>query len=151
MLNNDAMPPAPQPVITYSVNDPAVVRFVAEQTGASDFTAGAALGVHRYGQVQGGFVYDNFTRRNIFMHVAGIGRHWLTRRLLWMAFDYPFNQLRLERVTGMIAAGNAAALRFAAKLGFTEEGRLRRAAPDGSDIICLVLWAQQCAWHKRKV
>jgi RimJ/RimL family protein N-acetyltransferase len=136
--------------ITYSVNDPAVVRYVARQTGADDFTAHAALGVHKDGRIIGGVVYDGYTGQNIFMHVAGEGRRWLTRQFLWMAFDYPFNQLNLQRVSGLVPATNAAALRFDGHLGFREEGRMKCAARDGSDLLCLVLWRKDCQYHLKK-
>lgn len=110
------------PSIQYSINNPAVVRFVARHAGADDFTANAALGMHKDGQIIAGVVFDNYTGRNIFMHVAGIGRHWLTREFLWMGFDYPFNQLGLERVSGLVTETNTAAMTFDKHLGLARRG-----------------------------
>lgn len=137
------------PPVAYAVNDPAVVRYVARATGADDFTAHSSIGIYRHGRVAGGWVFDGYTGKNICLHVAGEGKRWLTPWLKWACFDYVFNQLGLERCSGMIAASNADALKFGAKLGFVEEARLKRAARDGSDLICLVLWREQTDLHTK--
>lgn len=149
MLPLDAILQTAPPVVAYTVNDPAVVAFVARATGADDFTAHSSLGIYRHGRVTGGWVFDGYTGHNICLHVAGNGKRWLTPKLRLMVFDYIFNQLGLERCSGMIAASNAAALEFGRKLGFREEARLKGAARDGSDLICLVLWRKDTDLHTK--
>jgi len=45
--------------------------------------------------------------------------------------DYPFNQLKVERVTGPIPAINFKARNFAERLGFKVEHVLKDFCPDG--------------------
>jgi hypothetical protein len=82
---------------------------------------------------------------NVSMHVASDGsRRWMTRNFLSAVFLYPFEQLKVLRITGIVQAANTRALRFDRKLGFKIEGRLRRGAPDGSDVIVLGMLRSEC-------
>lgn len=90
-------------------------------------------------------IYTDFTDRNLCMHIASDGtRRWMTRAFLFASFSYPFEQLGVARVTGLVAASNPAALRFDLHLGFRIEGRLRTASPDGSDLLVLGMLRQEC-------
>ena len=80
------------------------------------------------------------------MHIASDGsRNWLSRDFLAAMFAYPFVQLRLHRVTGLIAASNADSLRFARHIGFRDEGVMREGAPDG-DMMVLGMLRRECRW-----
>lgn len=105
-----------------------VVDWVSARTrGAYGVSRG--IGLSRNGELIAGIVYADFNGRNVFMHHAIDGR--LTRHYLWMAFDYPFNQLKVERVTGMIPSSNLKAIKFAEHVGFVFETVLRDAHPTG--------------------
>lgn len=106
-----------------------------------------AMGVEEDGELIAGIAYDTFTGRNIFMHVAALpGKNWVTRELLWHAFNYPFNVAGVERITGPVRETNLAAVRFDTHLGFVEECRLRGAEQDGSDTIMFVMWKNDCRY-----
>ena len=96
------------------------------------------------GELVAGVVIEGVTATNAFMHVAFAGRYALKRGLLWATFDYVFNQLGLERVTGMVEAGNTEALRFDQHLGFEPEFVIPRGA--GGDVVQLVMWRDRCRW-----
>lgn len=82
-------------------------------------------------------LYDNFSEADCNIHIASDGtRHWLSRQYLNMSFYYPFVQWNLRRVTGLVPAKNADALRFDLHLGFEREGYLKHALPD-DDLIVL--------------
>lgn len=99
------------------------------------------------GELVAGVVVEGMTSTNAFMHVAFAGRYALKRGLLWATFDYVFNQLGLERVTGLVDAGNAEALRFDRHLGFEPEFVIPRG--NGGDVVQLVMWRDRCRWIKR--
>ncbi len=98
-------------------------------------------------------VFDGFSVCDCNMHIAsnGSGR-WLTRKFLIASFAYPFIQLKLRRVTGLVPAKNEAALKFDLHLGFEFEGRCKNALPD-DDIIILGLLRENCKYihpnHRR--
>lgn len=96
-------------------------------------------------RITAGVLYVESNGANVFMHVAGEGKHWLTRKFLWICFDYPFNQLKLRRVTGVVPSSNLAARRFDEHLGFRLEAALKDAHPDG-DLLVYSMTREQCRW-----
>jgi hypothetical protein len=101
-------------------------------------------------RLRAGVVYDGYNGASIQMHVAAEGKHWLNREFLWYAFHYPFEQLKVRAVIGVVPSNNAKALRFDLHLGFKEEARLRDTHPDG-DLIILVMRRADCRFLERKV
>ncbi len=101
------------------------------------------------GNVLGGVIYEGFTGGCIFMHQAGFHKRWLGGNMLWIVFDYPFNQLRVNKVAGTINSKNKELLDFNMRLGFKEEARIRGAYPDG-DLLVLTMPREECRWLKLK-
>lgn len=104
-----------------------------------------AIGLRRDGELVAGAVYEGFNGRNIWVHLAGLpGRSWLNRGFLQAGFRYPFDMCGVDRLSGYVNASNADARRFDEHVGFTEEARLKGAAPDGGDVILYVMWRKDC-------
>lgn len=92
-------------------------------------------------------VLNNITVSNASMHVAIEDGARLTRTMVRACFDYPFNQLGLERLTGHVEADNEAALRFDRHLGFEEEFVIPKG--NGGDVVQMVMWRDRCRWIER--
>lgn len=93
-------------------------------------------------------VFSAYTGTNIDMHIAA--RHksnWLSRRYFNAAFELPFMVLEVPRVTGLIRAENLNAQHFVARLGFQYEGRMRKAFPDGGDLVLYGLLREEYLKH----
>src|SRR5690606_5638427 len=75
-------------------------------------------------ELLGGVIYQNYTGSSIACHVAGFVDHWINRDLLWVCFDYPFNQLGCKYIFGQVPSYNSKALDFDTKLGFKEVTRI---------------------------
>lgn len=103
----------------------------------------AAIGIEEDGNLIAGFLYDNYNGANICLHVASIAPGWITRKLISIVFDYPFNQLKVNRVTGLIGEKNVKAIDFANNLGAKLETRLKDAHEDG-DLLVYVLFKEDC-------
>lgn len=89
-------------------------------------------------------VFDGFSQCDCNMHIASDGTgNWLTKEFLCRSFAYPFIQLGLRRVTGLVPAKNENAVRFDIHLGFEYEGKCRNALPD-DDIIVLGMLREDC-------
>jgi RimJ/RimL family protein N-acetyltransferase len=99
------------------------------------------------GELMGGVVYQRYTHSSILMHVAAFMPNWLCRDFLWLAFHYPFVQLGVGRVFGLVHEKNDVALAFDRKLGFEIETRIKKVYPDGDQIV-LVMEREQCRWLK---
>lgn len=109
--------------------------------------ASSAIGSVRGGVLVGGVTYErNYHEGSIVMHVGGVGKYWCTRDFLHFAFDYPFNQLKVNKVLGFVPSDNLAAIRFDEHIGFQKEHTIEGAGRNGSDLIVYSMTLAQCRW-----
>lgn len=135
-------------LVTVVFDDPeGCLTWAAKRIGIRQFREDArAIGWQRGGAIIAVVAWDTFSPGTCCMHIASDGSGpWLTRPFLSAMFAYPFVQLRLRRVTGLIAASNRASLRFARHIGFHDEGLMREEAPDG-DMVVLGMLRRECRW-----
>jgi RimJ/RimL family protein N-acetyltransferase len=93
-------------------------------------------------------VFSAYTGTNIDMHIAARPKsHWLSRSFFNASFELPFLVLEVPRVTGLIRAENLNAQRFVSRLGFQYEGRMRKAFPDGGDLVLYGLLREEYLKH----
>lgn len=129
-----------------------VTKYVAHLVGEDEFLKPcAAIGLEKNGELIAGVVYDCFTGNSVSMHVASDkSKNWMISSYLYFCFAYPFIALKCNRVTGLVQENNIDALNFDLKLGFKQEGRLRAACSDGSDIIVLGMLKDECRFLQDK-
>lgn len=126
-----------------------VARFVADRIGVASlgsFGDYQAIGVEQGGKIVSGVLYHDFNGSNVWMHFATDVP--ITRRLLAVAYDYPFNQMGCTRLTGWVEASNTAARDLDLKMGFTQEAVLEGAARDGGDVLILRMFRKDCRFLK---
>jgi len=129
---------------------PEVVQWVATRTNEfGNFGAAVGIGWARNGELVAGVVFNEWNGANINGHIAATGRHAFTRDFLWAMGHYPFVQLGVKRVTGLVAEGNLAARRFNEHLGYQLETRLAGAHPTG-DLLIYVMWPENYKWLEKK-
>lgn len=97
------------------------------------------------GTLLGGVVFEEFTGRSVQLHLASFAPRWMNRDLLWVVFDYPFNQLKVEQVLGYITEDNAPALNFARRIGLREISRIPDVVPAG-DVVVMSIRRENCPW-----
>lgn len=124
-----------------------MVAWAAERIGFPFRPDAKAIGwAGADGELRAVTIFDGFSPCDCNMHIASDGsRSWLTRGYMRAAFAFPFIQLRLRRVTGLVPAKNKAALKFDLGLGFEREGYCRNALPD-DDIILLAMLRENCPY-----
>lgn len=133
-----------------------VVAWVAQQTNEyGDFGAATGIGViEKQGEkwnLIAGIAYAEWNGVNVVCHIASdLSRRWLTKQFLWMIFDYPFEQLKVKRMTACIGEGNKDSRRFVEHLGFTLECRLSDAHPTGDILVYAMRKPQAERWLKLK-
>ncbi len=122
-----------------------VCQWVTERTGGTYFEgSGQGIGLLRGDVLVAGVLFDAFNGRSVQMHVASDGtRAWMTRAYLAVCFDYPFNQLRVKKIVGLVDSENADAIRFDTALGFAHEATLTDAGRNG-DLLLLTMTRDQC-------
>lgn len=121
---------------------PEVVEWAREKFGVADFGPAVGIGWKR-NELVAAVLFNGYTKTNICMHVVSEGKHWMTREYLRVCFDYPFNQVGVKRITGVVESGNEAALRFNRHLGFREEAVIHDGCEAG-DLILMGMYRDEC-------
>lgn len=96
------------------------------------------------GELVGGVLFTNFTGESIAMHTAGLNKHWLNRDLLYVIVDYPFNQLGVKRVFGLVPADNEHAQQLNTKFGGKVVARIEGMFRDNVAGIVMCLERDAC-------
>ncbi len=100
--------------------------------------AGEPLAIFRYSDFRAG--------GSVCMHANAYAPNPWTREFLWMAFDYPFNQMKVRKVLGLIRADNEPILTFAVKCGFKVEAEVPEVFENGVGLLILGLHKSDCRW-----
>ena len=137
-------------VVTDRDGDPLVVfPWVAKRALLSWSEDTKSIGLMRDdGTLAAGVVYNGFMGGCCQMHVAIDGR--ITRDFLCACFSYPFEQLGLESVIGLVPSGNVDALKFDHHLGFNTKTRIKHGARGGEDLLILELQKKYCRFLGEK-
>jgi RimJ/RimL family protein N-acetyltransferase len=97
------------------------------------------------GEVKAVIAYTNFQDKSCCMHVASIQNGWISKDLLWAAFDYPFNKLKVKVILATVASTNEEALKLDRHLGFVDKAYIEDAHTDG-DLVILAMRRENCRW-----
>lgn len=109
------------------------------------------LGLERDGELIAGVVYEGYNGTNVFVHVAAVpGKRWLNRDFLAYAFHYPFNELKVKRISAYIMANNLESIRGSEHLGFQLEATLEGAGQDGVDVLIYKMKREDCRYVAQK-
>ena len=124
-----------------------VVDWVAKKTNEfGNFGGAQGIGWLKRGELVAGVAYGDWNGVNVVAHIASDGsKRWLTREYLAVIFDYPFKQLKVNRITCMIGGNNHDSRRLCEHLGFELETTLKGAHPSG-DLLVYRLWRQDCRY-----
>lgn len=108
------------------------------------------IGLERDGELIAGAMYEGYNGHNVWVHLAGApGKKWMNREFLRYGFHYPFVEMGVKRLSGYVNASNTEAVRLNKHFGYTEEARLKGAAPDGGDVILFVMWREDCRFLEK--
>lgn len=86
---------------------------------------------------------------SIRIHVAVGDSKYVTRRAISEIFEYPFYQLGVKKVIGIVDSANTAALTFDLRIGFKIEAVVNEAY-GMSDMYILSMTQEQCRWLRGK-
>jgi L-amino acid N-acyltransferase YncA len=97
------------------------------------------------GEIKAVVAYDNIMDKSCMMHTAAIVPNWISKDLLWAAFDYPFNKLKVKVILASVASTNEEALKLDRHLGFVDKAYIEDAHTDG-DLVILAMRRENCRW-----
>lgn len=130
-------------MIKIVINHQGVRELVIHLAGVEADPDCPCIGTVRDGVPAGGFVFTNYLGDSIQCHMGGVDRHWLTRDLTLMFFDYAFNQLGVKKLIAPVSSTNRVAIAMDLRAGFSEECRIKQALP-GADLLFLTMTREQC-------
>jgi RimJ/RimL family protein N-acetyltransferase len=104
------------------------------------------IGWQRDGEIVCGAAFTDYNGININMHIAKLDGETFPPTFIAAIFDYPFNQVGVRRMTGLIPESNAASIAFAERVGGVREGVLRDGARDGNLVIYGLLRSEADRW-----
>lgn len=102
----------------FLATDKAFVQLIAGLLDVSTSKNAVSLCEFEDGFFIGGVLYDNFTGTVVHAHLYTTPGRRLSRRFLYCAFDYPFNQLGAKKIIGQVPSDNVAAIRLNYHFGF---------------------------------
>ena len=92
--------------------------------------------------------FTAFIGKTCQIHVVNFNKKYTPRKLLWATFDYPFRQLGLESLIGIVNSNNEQAMKYDQNLGFKEVHRFKGLHDDGGDIVVFELKKDECRFIK---
>lgn len=101
-------------------------------------------------ELLGGVIFSGFTGESIGIHSASWGDHWMNRDLLWITFDYPFRQLRVQRIFGQVPESNWAARKFNENLGFRYVNRIEGVFRGNEACLLMCMERHECRFLRIK-
>lgn len=122
--------------------DPKRVREWSSEHGGAG-VAGTAIGLEIDGELIAAVLYDNYNEASVAMHLTIRPGAIVTPQFLWYSFQYPFNEMKVNKVLGYVNEENQKALSLYGRLGFTVEHRIANASP-GGDLVVISMTRQQC-------
>ena len=128
-----------------------VAQWVADrvdETHMGDDATG--IGLEQDGVLVAGVAFNRYTETDIHMHVAIDRPRAITKEFVTCCFAFPFIQLGVNRVTGLVRSDNLPAQRFDEHLGFKREGLIRQACDDGTDLIVYGMLRSECKWIRKE-
>jgi hypothetical protein len=125
--------------------NPYFLRFAQGLTGVEDFGHCRTIAFYER-DVLAVVVYNAVEDKNCGISIAANNPKWCTRTVLRCSFGYPFIQLGLNRVTGVIRASNERALSLNQRLGFKHEGEMREYYDNGESAMIYGLTKSECKW-----
>lgn len=123
-----------------------VCPWVCQRTGG-EYIPGeeSGIGLIVDGVLMAGTTYGMNNGRSCLIHVAVDSGCPLVPEYVFSCFDYPFNQLGLIKLIGLVDSTNDRAIRLDKHLGFHLEATLKDAAPKG-DLLIFSMTREQCKW-----
>jgi hypothetical protein len=94
----------------------------------------------------GGFALCAYLGNSMTVHMAGDHPRWCSRDLLWMVFDYPFNQLGVGKLLAPVSSALPVALDLDTRAGWEVEATIRDVYAPGVDMIVLGMTRARCRW-----
>jgi hypothetical protein len=69
----------------------------------------------------GGVLFTDWMGGSVQIHVAGFCKNWMSKALLYLTFHYPFRQLKIKKLIGLVPEWNVVSRNLSLRMGFRIE------------------------------
>lgn len=91
------------------------------------FGSHLTVGIAYAGKLIAGIIFSSIEPNlNVWLSIYSIDKRWCCRRILRFVFDMAFIRMNVSRITVCIDVENVKSQKLVEKIGFRQEGRLRR-------------------------
>ena len=102
-------------------------------------------------KLAGGVIFTNYLSGSVQIHMAGFQRNWVNKAIIYLAFNYPFVQLGVKKLFGLVPERNVKARNNNLHLGFQIEYLTHDVFnyDDGVNGMYLIsMYRNDCKWLK---
>ena len=99
--------------------------------------------------LRGGVLFTDWMGGSIQVHVAGFRPNWASKAILYMTFDYPFKQLKVKKLIGLVPEINWRARNLNLHLGFRIECLIDDVFNDANSLNGMYIMSmrrEDCRW-----
>ena len=132
---------------TIIVQGQEVGEWVCEKAGGQWNPLCQAIGQVSDGKFVIGVLYNGYTGSSISIHSRCDIPAKVSREFYWAIFNYPFNVLKVKRLTGLVSTANLKAQKLDEHLGFERETVIKDYFPDGDGIV-YIMRSENCRFLK---
>lgn len=115
-----------------------------------DSSRAYAVKIMKNGQLKAIVMYTNFTGENCEMHIASNSPDWCSRSVLHDLFWYPFEVLKVNRVSAITKRLDIKLHSFLQRIGFEYEGVMKEFFHN-DDAVMWGMVKRHCPWFESKV
>ena len=126
-------------------NEPADGEAIAQHAGTS-FHSKSCISICRHvgDSRYGGVIFSHYTGEFDRHPLGGLHPRWINRDMLFVTFDYPFNQLGVKRIFGQVPEDNLHAQEFNVNLGFKYVARIEGVFPHNTACMVMCMERDEC-------
>jgi RimJ/RimL family protein N-acetyltransferase len=112
----------------------------------------AARPIFLDGEMIAAVVWHNYDAwsGNVEVAIAADSPRWIGRERLEVLFHFPFIAMGCRRITARISTANVRSRKLCKGLGFQLEGLMRKASPDGNDMLIYGLLKEECKFLRKE-
>ena len=96
--------------------------------------------------IAGVLINDIRPKRDCWLTIYSTSERWATRRVMRYVFGIVFKMIEAERCSVFVSAENSKSLNMCLRLGFKQEGLLRKYRNYGQDCVVLGMLKNECKW-----
>jgi hypothetical protein len=135
----------------YRINDVHATKLIKEYCRTT-FEPGKDWSISRYDGkdcLMGGYIFNNYSGPggSLQTHMCAFRPGWASKSLVYLSFHFPFRQLRVRKIIGLVPEANKESYNLCLHLGLKVEALIPDVYPfEPSGSYVMSIYAENCKW-----